>query len=52
MVLVLLSAERGWFVLLRVCSVRSCVVVLFPGVVSPAAGCVGIIVGSGGLFED
>ena len=46
---VLLSAERGWFVSLRVCAVESCSIVSYVGVVNFAvdvggrSGCVGKI---------
>ena len=46
---VLLFAGRGWFVLLRVCAVKSCSIVLYVGVVNFSvdvvgwSGCVGEI---------
>ena len=38
---VLLSAEGGWFVLLRVCAVESCSIVSYVGVVNVVVGVVG-----------
>ena len=48
MVLVLLSAERGWFVLLQVCAVGSCSVLLYFGMVLCNVNFVVCVVGRSG----